>query len=55
MHYKVRVIMQDKISGRTEDAHAPHLGLGFVYLHGELRVCRCALDLHQLCELVKTR
>jgi hypothetical protein len=43
-----RVIMQDKIV----DAHA-YLGLGFVYLYGELRVCGCALDLRQLCDVAK--
>jgi hypothetical protein len=38
------------------DAHAAHLGLGFVYLYGKLRVCgKCApnLDLRQLLEVAK--
>lgn len=43
--------MQDKIVD-TVGAHA-HLGLGFVYLYGELRVCGCALDLRQLCEVAE--
>jgi hypothetical protein len=30
-----------------------HLGLSFVYLYGELRVCGRALDLRQFCDVAK--
>ena len=45
--------MQDKIVDTVDASRRAHLGLGFVYLYGELRVCGCALDLHQLCEVAK--